>query len=324
MISAAIPAYTSASLREAGLIVARYTMLAIGVTLALTLVLAAFGPPPETASAVIMLAVVALVGLPHGAYDLDVARRLFSPRLGRGWWIIFCAAYLALVLLGLGLWATAPALGLLALLVGGAAHWGLDDLDDAPRGSLRTAWLAVSRGAVPVAAPMAFHSAEVAAIFSTLLGTSISSGLVRPLGVAWLIASIPGIVASVYSRAARPARVLLRIIGEPIVLLLWFAFAPPILGFTLYFCFWHASRHSLRSALAAKPGDGLGHALGAYARAAAWPTVLTWLLAAGAAAIFLRSEPLVEASWSVIFIGLFALAVPHVALEIFEHRASQG
>lgn len=322
MISVAIPARAAGGRGEVGPIVARYTWFALGVTLALTLALAAFGPPPEAASAVIMLAAVALVGLPHGAYDLEVARRLFSSRLGRWWWLVFGGAYLALALLGLGLWAAAPAVGLIALLVGGAAHWGLDDLEDAPRRRLRTAWLAVSRGAVPVAAPMAFHPAEVAAVFDTLLGAGVSSDLVRSLGVAWLVASLPGIAASVSLRADRPTRSALRVIAEPVVLLVWFALAPPILGFTLYFCFWHAARHSLRSALAARPDDALSRAIGAYARAASWPTVLTWICAAGIAALFLRSDTLLEASWSVTFIGLFALTVPHVALEVLEHRAS--
>lgn len=324
MTSAAMSAQYDVARNEIGSVVARYTWFALGVTLSLTLVLAAFGPPSEAASAVIMLVSVGLVGLPHGAYDVEVARRLFAPGLGRPWLMVFGVAYLALALLGLGLWAAVPALGLVALLVGGAAHWGLDDLEDATPGPLRTSWLAISRGAVPVAAPMTFHAAEVAAIFDNLIGSAVSAGLVRSLGVAWLLASLPGIAASVSSRAGRPGWVSLRVIGEPVVLLLWFAVAPPILGFTLYFCFWHAARHSLRSALAARPDDGVSRSLGAYARAAAWPTLLTWLLAAAAAALFYRSDALVEASWSIAFIGLFALTVPHVALEILEHRAASS
>jgi Brp/Blh family beta-carotene 15,15'-monooxygenase len=317
-----IPRHSTPDARNTSRVVARYTWIVGGATLALTLALAALGPPSDTAAALFMLAAVALVGLPHGAYDLEVARRLFATRFGRWWWSGFGAAYLALALLGLALWITAPIVGLALLLLGGAAHWGLDDLEGAPRRHALTAWLALSRGAIPVAAPMAFHADAVTPIFVGLLGSPVAAAAVQSFGFMWLLIATPGVAASLWSKNPRPLGTKLRIIAEPIVLLLLFATAPPIFAFTIYFCFWHAVRHSLRSALEANPTATPRIALLAYTRAAALPTVLTLLLAAAAAALLLDNAASIEGAWNITFIGLFALTIPHVALEIIEHRAS--
>jgi Brp/Blh family beta-carotene 15,15'-monooxygenase len=301
-------------------VIARYTWFIGGATLAFTLAIAVFGSPSEMAAALFMLVAVALVGLPHGAYDLEVARRLFAPRFGRRWWIGFGVAYLALALFGVLIWVSAPVVGLALLLVGGAAHWGLDDLHNAPRSRTRTAWLAVSRGSIPVAAPMAFHADAVTPIFVGLLGSPVNTTTVQLLGVLWLLAGAPGVIASFWSKTPHRFSTTLRIIAEPVVLLLLFAVVPPILAFTVYFCFWHAVRHSLRSALRADANAALDNALLAYARAAAFPTVLTWLLAGVAAALLLGDTTTIESAWAITFIGLFALTIPHVALEFIEHR----
>ena len=306
---------------EVSAVVGAYTWFVGALTVGLSAAVWMLGPPSAAVSADIMVAAVALIGLPHGAYDFEVARRLLSRPLGRWWWALFGIAYIALALLGLGLWALLPAAGLILLLIGGAAHWGVDDLEVEPLPRLQVAWLAISRGAVPVAAPMAFHAAASAEIFSNLLGRSaISADSVRTAGVAWLIAGSPGIVASAVWASAAEGRARIRALAEPLVLLAWFASAPPILAFTIYFCLWHSVRHSLRSALSAQPGEGVSKALAAYARAVLWPTALTCLLAGMAAVIWLSDLDMTEASWHLIFVGLFALTIPHVLLEILEHR----
>mgnify|MGYP005847784225 FL=1 len=301
--------------------VAAYTWIVGAATVAATAVLVIYGTPSAGVSAAIMIVAVGLIGLPHGAYDLEVARRLYAQRFGALWWPIFGFAYLALAALALGLWVTAPAVGLVLLLVGGAAHWGLDDLEQQSRGAVRGGWLALSRGAIPVAAPMAFHPDAVAEIFAALLSAgSVDAQAVRAWGAVWLAAALPGIVGSLRLGPGGSAAARVRVIAEPIVLLLWFAAAPPIIAFSLYFCMWHAVRHSLRSALNANPGAGLAAALASYAKAAALPTVLTWALAAWAYAAWFGQEGFSRSGWSIVFIGLFALTVPHVTLEWLEHR----
>lgn len=313
---------------DAGSIVARYTWGVAAVTLAMTVVIALLGEPSAMASAVVMVVAVGLIGLPHGSYDMEVARRIFRPRLGRSWWAVFGGAYLIIAGLALGLWIVIPALGLGLLLVGGAAHWGLDDLECAPRGTVTAGWLALSRGAVSVAAPLALQPAAVAEVFASLLGVAgVDPSLVRSLGVGWLIAAAPGVAWSLLLSWRSSRGDAARAAVEIAVLMLWFRVAPPILAFTVYFCLWHSVRHSIRSAIGAQPGDAPMNAAKRYIIASAAPTVLTWLLGGGLAAFWMMRDGLglgatsgLELSWGVVFVGLFALTVPHVLLEIIEHR----
>ncbi|MEO0631848.1 MAG: Brp/Blh family beta-carotene 15,15'-dioxygenase [Planctomycetota bacterium] len=279
-----------------------------------------------------MLTAVALVGLPHGAYDLEVGRRLFSKRLGPAWWAWFGGAYVLLAVAGTGLWLAAPLASLALLLVGGSVHWGVDDLEEVHSTSrLRTVtrlWLGASRGAVPVAAPMLLCAGEVAIVFETLLGGRVvDTGTVSMLGAGWLVLAGPGLIFGAMHafRAGRPHG--LRSIGEPVVLLALFAATSAMLGFVIYFCFWHSVRHSIRSACGA--GDSCRSAsdtIRAYVRAVWLPTMLTW--AAAGAAFFLALGSVgggfEQRVWSVVFIGLFALTIPHVLLELLEHRESRG
>lgn len=314
------PAHPTAPAR-AHSVLATYTWAVSAATITAAALLLALGPPSALASAIVMLIAVAFIGLPHGAYDLEVARRLFADRLGRSWWALFGTAYLALTALGLALWLALPLLGLTFLLVGGAVHWGLDDLECDGGNATRRAWLALSRGAVPVAGPMVFHPAAVSEVFATILGaTEIDPAIVQTAGLVWLGAAVPGIIASIVWTPSDTKGARLRVPVEIGVLLAWFAVAPPILAFTVYFCLWHSVRHSLRSAMSAAPRASVRAAVGRYLRAAAPPTVLTWVLAAAVALYWAGLADAVRISWSVVFIGLFALTVPHVTLEWFESR----
>ncbi|MEO1585298.1 MAG: Brp/Blh family beta-carotene 15,15'-dioxygenase [Planctomycetota bacterium] len=307
--------------------VGRYTWWIGGITLTAAAAIALLGAPTAMASAIIMTAAVGLVGLPHGAYDLEVGRRLLASRLGAWWWVCFGGAYLLLTVAAAALWAFAPEIGLALLLLGGAVHWGLDDLEiGARRGRGLRLWLGASRGAVPVAAPMLLASGEVAVIFSALLnGRDVTPGFVVFSGALWLAAALPGLVvgAVLSFRTNRAAGV--RSVLEPLVLLVWFGLAPAVLGFTVYFCFWHSVRHSMRSAFSASPPDASRRSIAAdYLRAIAFPTILTWALAAVAWAALSRSAGTgsLDSLYGLVFIGLFALTVPHVLLEILEHRVA--
>ncbi|MEO1535892.1 MAG: Brp/Blh family beta-carotene 15,15'-dioxygenase, partial [Planctomycetota bacterium] len=262
-----------------------YTWVAAGVTAAFAAGSLVVGSPTPAVSAGIMLAAVALIGLPHGAYDLEVGRRLFSERLGRVWWAAFGAAYCVLVVIGVGFWMLAPLAGLVLLLMGGSVHWGVDDLEEShhakPMRVVMRIWLGASRGAVPIAAPMLLCSDEVARIFAVLLsGMPVDASTVSMLGAAWLSLAVPGLVYGIRHAFALGTPHGLRSIGEPAVLLLLFASTSATLGFVVYFCLWHSVRHSIRSACGASDQHRSAWlATLGYLRAVWFPTLLTWLIA---------------------------------------------
>jgi len=298
----------------------------------LTLVGAAFvaaAPPAGVVATALMVAAVALVGLPHGAYDGVIGRRLTQPRFGRLWWVVFGGLYLASAAAGVVLWVTVPWLGLGSLLVLGALHWGLDDLEAPPRSMGARVWFALSRGAVPVAAPLAAHPERIAEIFAVLTCGGVDAGAISTAGWIAALAALPGIAAQLIVILRTDRRAGLRVALELAALVAWFVAADPLLGFTLYFCFWHAVRHSLRTAATLDPSHA-PRAAWRYIRGAAAPTAMTWVLALLVWIMIDRgvfgsglSDPGLSdpgattehAWWGIVFVGLYALTLPHVALE---------
>lgn len=293
-----------------------HTILASALSLAAAAWLFASEPIPLGAQAVIMAVLVAVVGLPHGAYDLESGRRLLSGRFGALWSPVFVTAYLIFAGLAGALWALAPLVGLWLLLVIGAVHWGDEDVTPAKGRRSVHLWLAISRGAIPVAVPCLAHPAQVAEIF-TWLGAPSGADTVLRLSLWASALAAPGVVAELaLAPSARRGLILLEITSITLMLVA----APPLLGFTIYFCGWHSVRHSMRSASRIDAFSS-GRAITAYARAVAAPTAVT---IAGAMIIFAvlqaAGQELAERSIAqIVFIGLFALTVPHVLLGLMTH-----
>ena len=296
-----------------------YTWTLAFITTALAIIIA-LSQPPSSVQSILMVMLVALLGLPHGAYDLEVGKRIFRRRFGRHWWLGFGVAYALLAFAGLGLWLVAPLPALLLLLVGGAIHWGADDLEHPPVRPGPLLAIAASRGALPVALPLVFHPSESAEVFSALLADqSVSPQTVQAIAVISIFLAAPGVAWSIFKSAGKFQRCL----AEVAVLTAWFAVAEPILAFTVYFCLWHSVRHSLRSA-ARNTNKTLSHALQTYTRAVIAPTLVTWILALPTATLLYQRNYADEAwVWRVVFIGLFALTIPHVLLEVLDSRRSR-
>ena len=295
--------------------VARYTWVVSVLTLLGAASIVAFGPPDVRTSTVVMVMMVGAIGLPHGAYDLEVARTALAPRLGRWWPAPFVGVYIALVVVAILFWITVPWLALVVLLVGGAVHWGSDDLHASVRRSKIVPYLKVARGAIPVALPLLFHPGRTAEIFAALTGSAIvDPANVQVVGLLAAVLCLPGVVMELMLRWHAGRAAVFRTMGEVVTLAVWFAVAPPLLAFTVYFCLWHSVRHSIRSvaAIRAMPAK---RAARRYLGCVAFPTVATWVLAAVVWFVWLDGRFTTDAMWQMVFVGLFALAVPHVLVE---------
>lgn len=303
--------------------VARYTWWLAGLTLLAAIALLVLGPPNAMSSAIIMVVAVGLIGIPHGAYDLAVGRTLLLPRLGRSWAPTFLVVYVVLALVAALLWIVEPWIGLSLLLVAGAAHWGVDDLE-LVCSPARRLWLGTSRGALPVALPLTLHPGDTARIFEILTATStVNATRVQLLGTGALVLAAPGLAWQLLSvRDTSTSRWRARV--EVGVLVSWFVAAPPVLAFTVYFCVWHSVRHALRS-IGRIDAERPARAAATYVAWVIGPTIATWV---GAAAVWVTlsgpdSLAPSHIAWQIVFVGLFALTVPHLVLEIAAARRAE-
>ncbi len=241
-------------------------------------------------------ALILLLGMPHGAFDVVFARKLFGVAGFKGW-ALFSLLYIGLAAAVVGLWFVAPTLFLCAFLVFSALHFG---------GDLAAGVPILARclyGGAVIVLPALGHGPELQRLLGLVAGPA-SAALIAPvlsqMAAPWLAATVLACVLQ--ARTSRLAA------WELAALAALSVAAPPLAAFTVYFCAMHSPRHILRT-LASLPGVEARNALAL----ALWPTLA--VLAALAVIGLVSSDRSMQA-WAIqlIFVGLAALTLPHMAL----------
>ena len=267
----------------------------------LAVLLAATTLLPQPLAWTAALAVVILLGVPHGALDGEVARPLLCPRFGRAWFLVFALPYLSLSAAVLLAWRVAPEATLAAFLTVSVLHFGAEDAG--PGRPLE----ALARGGLPIALLVLLHPAAVARIFEVV--TLVPMPVIPP----WL-----QVGALVWAVLLPFALMMLLSVGrwravvEMAVLSAFFVVLPPLSAFALYFVALHAPRHMV--ALAADPRRAPRvRNLGEAVRRSLPVTALTLLLGAALWLLFPGSAP--DRLLTLTLQGLAALTLPHLLLE---------
>ncbi|MGN8161473.1 hypothetical protein GU930_14210 [Pantoea vagans] len=225
---------------------------------------------------------IGLIGMAHGASDLDVVKRERQ--------FPFLAAYGLVIVLCLFWWHGAPALALPVFLLASAIHFALED---APHGcSIER----LARGISMIATPAALHLQA----FSTILHEA-GLGFSLPHSFAAGIALTGGVCAAglIFVGLLRRDR---RLLAGTLALLL----LPPFVGFSMGFLILHAlpQTRQRRDRLGCKSYTGYLHAT--------WPVLTAAiLLAAGTVAMM---HPTDKAGIQSLFAALAALAIPHMLI----------
>ena len=248
------------------------------------------------AELIVAAALIVLLGVPHGGLDAIFALHLYRVRTVRRW-AGFGVLYGLLAAGVVAVWLVAPALFLAGFLLVSAAHFSGDP------GPGTRALSRVAYGGAVVVLPALLHGPEVARLFSLLVGPPAAEavmGWLAPLGLPWA-AALAGLAAAEARRSPRTALEMIAVGALAVC-------APPLVGFTVYFCAMHSARHILRTLdWAGRPGRWLVAASGAL------PTLGAVALAGAGWAWFSRA-PFEAGLVQAVFVGLAALTVPHMAL----------
>ncbi|MBJ7470973.1 MAG: Brp/Blh family beta-carotene 15,15'-dioxygenase [Solirubrobacteraceae bacterium] len=278
-----------------------------------------------------LLASLVVFGLPHGAVDHHVPKRLGVPSKQRA----LVAWYVGLTAAGIGLWWIAPWLALGLFLLVAAVHWGAGDLWFALHLSgradfgrpWRVAAFVAARGLLPVALPLLVHPAAASEGTGAILravGVQSAgwapSGEVRLVGLALVaLAVLAAVAASVLDHRGQPhQRRARRIdIGELALLTTVMVVVPPVFAVGVYFVAWHAPRHVARLMTRDRAQAGLiktGHvpaALVAWHREAA-PLTLVSLVGLALLAMLGWRMPMEQSAVVGASLALIAaLTLPH-------------
>lgn len=244
----------------------------------------------------LLIGLIVLLGVPHGAFDPLFAQRLHALS-GLRDWSLFTLAYTLPALLVALLWQTAPGFFLGGFLLLSLLHFS----GDPEAGS--SVFFRFVYGGLVIVLPALLHADEVARLFGMLADQESATVLAHWLHLAawpWLLATLPAALLAL--REHRPA--VLEMLAVAVLAVL----APPLVAFTIFFCGMHGARHVLRTLAYAGPG-----AVHGALRSAALPLLGAAVLFAAALWCW-RDVVLEERLVRLIFIGLAALTVPHMAL----------
>lgn len=293
--------------------------LAFSLLAWLTLIVCLWLPPQGTQLQLAVLApVILLLGVPHGALDVVFVRQLARVRSAAAW-SLFTAGYMAAAASVVGLWWYAPGAFLSAFLLVSVLHFSGD-----PEGETPALFRLLYGGAI-VFCPLALHASEVTRLFASLAGEPAATAIVGALHWAawpWVAAIVgaatvcagrgsdassassashaPGAARAPGSKPA-PARSI-ELVSMAALLIV----APPLIGFTIFFCGMHSARHLLRTRAYSDAGT-FRHLL----HIAAGPMLAT-LGGIGIAWWLSEGKPLDMRLAQLLFVGLAALTVPHM------------
>jgi Brp/Blh family beta-carotene 15,15'-monooxygenase len=250
-------------------------------------------PLTGTAASTFFCLALLLLGLPHGALDIE---RLKSAREA-GWTesLGLFAVYLALAALTYAAWTVSPVIAMGLFLVCAVLHFAEDwrAMDDP--------LLALGTAAALLAAPALFHKDELRAIFAVVTGEADGALLaeimraIAPVALGLAIAGMLGLVRS--GREAQAACCAL--------LLTAMAIAPPLAAFALFFCLYHSPLHLREAWQSVTTSRGGRLAVGAGLTAAS----------VGIAALLAGTEwrgSLPDSLVAATFMTFSVLTVPHM------------
>jgi len=245
---------------------------------------------------VVLSPIILLLGVPHGALDTVFMQQLTNIRSAAHWGLFFIA-YLSAAASVVVVWWWMPGFFLATFLLISAFHFSGDPAGKTP------AWFRTLYGGAVILCPLARHPAEVSELFALLAGVPAAQAIVA--AVQW--AAVPWVAAIGVAAIAGAKRDLGRSI-ELVSMTALLSFAPPLIGFTVYFCCMHSARHVLRTRDYATAGT-LRHLL----RIAALPMFFTVAVVALAGWLS-EGQPLDTRLAQLLFVGLAALTVPHMML----------
>ena len=253
---------------------------------------------------------ILILGVSHGALDNIKGKKLIKIyRINN-----IAYFYLIYVLFGLGiitLWILIPSGLLLLFLVIASYHFGKEDSEFIYKKNEESFFLKTIKGSIIIISPLLFNKEKTLEIFSSInFDLSNSMFIKDEILVAFLIVSFFSNLILSFKKNYEEKSILFMDFFSIVTLNIFF---DPLLAFTIYFCFLHSFRHSIKLVFELNTNFKKGALL--FIKKALPLTIITGIIFL-VALYFLQYEfKLNESINMVIFIGLASLTFPHILLE---------
>lgn len=192
---------------------------------------------------VLAVALIALVGIPHGATDHLIFRNLTRPFLGSRQMIYFYSYYLLLIGAYAILWWFLPLVSFALFLVLSAYHFGQSNWNYVQFASKIEAGIYyLLWGGYVIIAPVLLHYDSTFPIIQEIVRQA--PPMIEPATAWWVVGSLLGMnmLMTIFLSLRRKmdVRQLSEELISLLVLSLVFFFTPVLLGFAIYFVCWHS------------------------------------------------------------------------------------
>jgi len=224
--------------------ISRYPGVYIGIII-LTLVFALLGillPVFWTNNAwVVAVALILLVGIPHGATDHLIFSRLGIAQLGQNKWLLFFSGYLGLMLAYGLLWWVAPTASLVLFLVMSVYHFGQSNWSFLwEKRKLAGITASMIWGMWVIFTPLLLQAESSLAIIGQIIGRPVVVPDAIWIGAPVLFVLNLLMMGYLWGRGWLERQEFTREIFHLILLEVLFLTCPLLLSFAVYFTLWHA------------------------------------------------------------------------------------
>ena len=257
------------------------------------------------------LFLILILGISHGALDNIKGKKLFKI-FGYKSSVYFYLAYIFISILIVASWLCFPNTVLFIFLVVASYHFGKEDtVFSFKRKFLISEFLFFLKGSSVILMPLLLKKAETIEIFRILNFNVFESSIFT---VQFLIITLfLSFLSSLYISQKKNANLIGIMVMDFFSLFILNFFLTPVLAFTLYFCFLHSIRHSIK--LIFELDKSIKSGLRKFISRAIPLTLVTGVIFLLAIFFLNNFYKLDEAIYKVIFIGLASLTFPHILLE---------
>jgi Brp/Blh family beta-carotene 15,15'-monooxygenase len=250
------------------------------------------------------------LGIPHGALDLSLGKKLLQPKFGSQWGFVFVLVYLLCVGFIVVCWLQYPLPSFLFFLGISAFHFGFSDRLN------RNGWIGAlegfGRGFLPITVPAYFYPQLFQEVVESSLSDSQALMLIKIVQLFFYPDLILVMVVILYGFLQRDKSNLMNSM-ELISLLVLFLSLKPFAAFLIYFCFLHSFRHILH--VLEETNRLFNRDSVKWLIVQALPATIATLLALVMCYLTLEHEAIdVPTMLNLFFISLAALTFPHMIL----------
>ena len=268
-------------------------------------------------STILCLFLILTIGVSHGSLDYIKGKKLLELFNIQRTYLF----YLLYILIALGIiftWILLPSITLILFLIVASYHFGKEDTEFLVIDkSYLTEILYFFKGFLIILAPMYFHFQDTVNIFKLLLIDNevfysvlnfVEANKIIEIGI------IISTASSIFFFLNKFEIIKFSIFLDFFSIIILNYYLPPLIAFTIYFCFLHSIRHSISLAVELD-GNSLLNGFKIFVKKAIPLTILTGVFCLISLYLLNSGSNLDSSILKVIFIGLASLTFPHILLE---------